>query len=196
MARRKTLTDDGVARLPVKRKRYTFPDPELPMHYIRVTPGGTKSFVVVTRDRDNRQRWITIGPYPAYTIDAARKRASEIIRAVREGKTEPDSFEAVAANFMTLHCEAKGLRSTSEYKRMLHRMEHEWTGREFKSIGRADVTKLLDKVEAKSGPRPATSMLAIFILDPKEDQLTIADGDKGLPTQPEGSGHAGHHRSR
>ena len=90
MARRKTLNDEGVAKLPVKRNRYAFPDPELPMHYIRVQPSGAKSFVVVTRDRDNRQRWITIGSPPAYTIDTARKRASETIRAVREGRTEPD----------------------------------------------------------------------------------------------------------
>ena len=90
MARRKTLTDDGVTALKPRSKRYAYPDPELASHYVRVTPSGAKSFVVVTRDRDNHQRWITIGPYPAYTIDAARKRASEIIRAVREGKTEPE----------------------------------------------------------------------------------------------------------
>ena len=162
MARRKILTDDGVAKLPVKGSRYAFPDPELPMHYIRVTPSGAKSFVVVTRDRDNRQRWLTIGPHPAYTIDAARKRASETIRAIREGKSTPESFETVSANFMKLHCEAKGLRSLDEYRYQIKRMEHEWTGREFKSIGRGDVSKLLDKVEAKSGPRQADLTLAVF----------------------------------
>ena len=41
-------------------------------------------------------------------------------------------------------------------------MEHEWTGREFKSIGRGDVSKLLDKVAAKSGARQADLTLAIF----------------------------------
>jgi integrase len=162
MARRKRLSNEGVDQLPVKRKRYAHPDPELPMHYVRVTPSGAKSFVVVTRDRGSRQRWITIGPYPAYTIDTARKRAGEIIRAVREGKNEPDSFEAVAANFIKLHCEAKGLRSLVEYRRMLKRMEHEWTGRDFKSIGRGDVSRLLDKIELNGGPRAASCVLAIF----------------------------------
>ena len=148
--------------LPVKRNRYAFPDPELPMHYIRVTPSGAKSFVVVTRNLVNQQRWITIGSYPAYTIDTARKRAGEIIRAVREGKSEPDSFEAVAAKFMKLHCEAKALRSIAEYRRIIQRMEHEWTGREFTSLGRGDVSKLLDKIESHGGPRAATSVLAVF----------------------------------
>ena len=162
MARRKTLTDDGVEALKPRSKRYAHPDPELASHYIRVTPSGAKSFVVVTRDRDNRQRWITIGPYPAYTIDAARKRASETIRAIREGKSTPESFEAVSANFMKLHCEAKGLRSLDEYRYQIRRMEHEWTGRDFKSLGRGDVSKLLDNVETKSGQRQANLTLAVF----------------------------------
>ena len=89
MARRKKLTDEGVQALSPKSKRYAHPDPELPSHYIRVTPSGAKSFVVVVRDREGRQRWETIGTWPAYTIDAARKRAVEILRAVREGNLLP-----------------------------------------------------------------------------------------------------------
>ena len=162
MARRKTLTDDGVQALKPRSKRYAHADPELASHYIRVTPSGAKSFVVVVRDRDGRQRWETIGTYPAYTIDAARKRAGEIIRAVREGKSTPESFEAVAAKFMKLHCEARGLRSIYGIKLLLRDMVHEWTGRQFVSIGRADLTKLLDKIEKKSGPRQANYTLAVF----------------------------------
>ena len=63
---------------------------------------------------------------------------------------------------MKLHCEAKGLRSLDEYRYQIKRMEHEWTGREFKSIGRGDVAKLLDKIESKSGARQADLTLAIF----------------------------------
>src|SRR4030095_10437279 len=92
MARRKTLTDDGVAALKPKLKRYAHPDPELPSHYIRVTPSGSKSFIVVVRDRDGNQKWETIGKWPAYPIEAARRRASEIIRARREGRSAPKSF--------------------------------------------------------------------------------------------------------
>ena len=162
MARRKTLSDDGVAALKPRSKRYPHPDPELASHYVRVTPSGAKSFVVVVRDREGRQRWDTIGTYPAYSIVQARQRACEIIRSIREGKSTPESFEAVSANFMKLHCEAKGLRSIYEYRLLLKRMEHGWTGREFKSIGRGDVSKLLDKVEAQSGPRQANYTLSVF----------------------------------
>ena len=45
---------------------------------------------------------------------------------------------------------------------LLQPMLHEWTGRPFTSIGRGDVTKLLDKIEEKSGTRQANYSLAIF----------------------------------
>lgn len=158
MARRKTLTDEGVKALRPKSKRYAHPDPELPSHYIRVTPAGAKSFVVVVRDRDGRQRWETIGTWPVYPIDAARKRAVEILRAIREGKSTPESFEAVAATWRELHCVNNGLRS----HRHLARLRNEWTGRDLKSIGRADVTKLLDKIELNLGQRQANRALVVF----------------------------------
>ena len=63
---------------------------------------------------------------------------------------------------MKLHCEAKGLRSLDEYRYQIKRMEHEWAGRDFKSLGRGDVSKLLDKVETKSGQRQANLTLAVF----------------------------------
>ena len=41
-------------------------------------------------------------------------------------------------------------------------MLREWTGRQFASIGRSDVTRLLDKIEEKNGRRQANYCLAIF----------------------------------
>ena len=91
MARRKLLTDEGVAALKPKSKRYAHPDPELPSHYIRVTPSGSQVFSSL---------WSAIGrvtrngrlsaSFPTYPIDAARKRAGEIIRARREGRSAPN----------------------------------------------------------------------------------------------------------
>ena len=45
MTRRKTLTDNMVAKLKPGPKRMTLPDPELRGHYVRITPTGAKSFV-------------------------------------------------------------------------------------------------------------------------------------------------------
>ena len=102
------------------------------------------------------------GSPPAYNIQLARKRAGEIIRAVKEGKFKPDSFERVASAWRELHCQARKLRSLSDIDRQLKRMSHAWTGREFTSIGRGDVAKLLDQIESRSGSRQATYCLQIF----------------------------------
>jgi hypothetical protein len=76
MGRRRKLTDEGVAKLEAKRKRYAYPDPEMPGLYIRVTPGGVKSFVVVVYDRGGKQRWLTIGKPGPYNIE---QLASELV---------------------------------------------------------------------------------------------------------------------
>ena len=66
MTRRQRLSDDGVARLkPKSGRQYTsLPNPELPNHYVRVSAGGAKSFVVVVRDGNGKQHWRTIGAPP------------------------------------------------------------------------------------------------------------------------------------
>ena len=79
MARR-TLTDLGVAALKPKAARYNFADPQLPGHYIRVTPSGGKSHAVVARDPNGKQIWHTIKRH-LHTIGEARELARGAILA-------------------------------------------------------------------------------------------------------------------
>ena len=51
---------------------------------VRSYPGGSKSFFVDYRI-DGRQRRITIGPFPRWSVDAARERAKELRRQVDRG---------------------------------------------------------------------------------------------------------------
>ncbi len=85
MARR-TITDLGVAALKPKAARYNFADPQLPGHYIRVTPRGGKSFAVVTRDPNGKQIWATIGPTHLHTISEARELARDLIKKIKAGE--------------------------------------------------------------------------------------------------------------
>ena len=64
------------------------PDPELPGHYIRVRPTGTKVFVAVGRSPSSKQVWHTIGPSTLYSISEAREKARDAIRAIREGRDQ------------------------------------------------------------------------------------------------------------
>ncbi len=85
MARRKTLTDNMVAKLKPEAKRLTMPDPEMRGHYIRITPKGAKSFVAVARDPNGKQVWATIGGCDVLTIAEARENARECIRRIKGG---------------------------------------------------------------------------------------------------------------
>ena len=159
MTRRHRLTDQGVSTLGVRAKRYTFADPELPGHYVRVQPNGSKSFVVVARDPRGKQHWRTVGS-PPMLIDDARDIGRQVIRSIREAP--PDSFEGVAAEWFKRYVIKKGLRSTPELDRFLRvHILPAWSGRDMASIKRSDITKLLDHIEDEHGARQADYALDI-----------------------------------
>jgi integrase len=165
MARGKRLSDIGVAALKPRAARYVSPDPELPGHYIRVQPSGAKSYVAVARDPNGRQVWHTIGSATLFDIDVAREHARAAIVAIKNGaeRAGPESFEAVSEQWFKRHVTAKGLRSAINLRRYLDRhLMPAWRGRDFNSIRRADVAKVLDTIEDGSGPVAADFALSII----------------------------------
>ena len=170
MIRRKNLTDNMVARLKPGPKRVTLPDPELRGHYVRITPAGAKSYVAVAREPYvKKQVWATIGSTDLHTIEEARDIAREAIKRIKAGKpafeppaTAPDSFFAVAENYLERHVRANGLRSESEITRILQNQVYPmWKESAFEDIRRGDVARLLDTVQDTSGPGAADHLLAV-----------------------------------
>ena len=155
MSRR--LTNERVATLKAKAgKRTTYPDPELRGHYVRVTPNGSKSFVVVVRDPKGKQHWVTVGQFPAMSIDDARDEARKRIKAIGKQEADPESFTAVAADWYQRHVIKNGLRSADELRRLMKRyLNDAWPGRSFVSIRRKDINHLLDGIEDHHGLRQA-----------------------------------------
>src|SRR5262249_14570830 len=144
---RKTLTDKGVAALKPRAQRYAFPDPELTGHYVRVTPGGSKSFAAVAR-ANGKQIWTHIGAADVMTVAEAREHARDVLKRVRAGlpatEAKGETFAEVAGNWIKRHVEANKLRSRNEIKRLLDRhVLPVWGEREFLSIRRSDVAALL-----------------------------------------------------
>jgi integrase len=164
MARRKALTDAAVAALKPRSTRYAVPDPLLPSFYVRVMPTGAKSFVAVAKDPGGKQQWVTIGTPALYTIEEARTKARETIKAVRGGEgTGPETFMSVAGAWLKRHVAKNGLRSRTEIERVLAKyIMPKWAGRDFASIKRSDVAALLDHVEDKNGPRQADYCLGVI----------------------------------
>lgn len=168
MTRRKTLSDNGVAALKVKPTRYTFPDPELRGHYVRVAPSGAKTFAAVSRNPQGKQVWATIGAADHMQIEAARDAARDVIKRIKDGlplTDEPEKaeiFADVSDAYLKRHVVAKGLLSEKEIRRCLDvYILPDWKHRDFKSIRRGDVAKLLDQIEDNNGARQADMVLAI-----------------------------------
>jgi integrase len=163
--KRQTLDDAGVLALKVKPKRYAHPDPEQRGHYIRIQPSGAKTFVVVARNLEGKQIWTTIGEVGLISIDEAREKARETIKATRSGKDPkgPQSFKAVSDDWFRRHVVKKQLRSQAELRRVLdNNILPAWSGRDFESIRRSDVAKLLDSIEDNKGSVAADKALAVI----------------------------------
>jgi integrase len=153
-----------IAALKPDHKPNPLPDPELSGHYVRIQRSGTKSFVAVARAPSGRQIWHTIGRSSLYSIAEAREKAREAIKAIREGRDRngADAFETVAEAWFKRHVQAKGLISAPEIRSILDRhLIPAWRGRDFTSIRRGDVAKLLDTIEDANGPVAADHTLAV-----------------------------------
>jgi len=155
MARRRNLTDQQIADLKPSAKRYAFADPQLPGLYVRVTPTGAKSWCVVEFAK-GKQKWITIGPTHTWTVDAARKRAQQILRG--EAKTE--TVEEVVASYIKQH--VSNLRSTRSVRISLGEITEAFSGRAFNSLQRSELATLADKIAEKRGRRSAEYFLLVF----------------------------------
>jgi integrase len=162
--KRKQFTDEDIANLPVKGKRYAKADSDQRGLYVRITPAGVKSFVVVTTDINGKQIWQTIGRCELVTVEKAREEARRRIGAIKSGADTagPRSFAAVAEEWLKRHVEKKDRTLRSAAAKRGHLRNHilpAWAGRDFESIRRADVIKLLDRIEDNAGVVAADSVL-------------------------------------
>jgi integrase len=165
--RREGLTDKQVAGMRRRAKRYTTPDPEQRGLYLRVPPEGPIVFAAVARNPYGKQIWATLGTTADLEIDAARERAREAIRRIKDGqeaieapKPKPESVAEVAENWLRRHVEKNRHRTAAEMRRQVEKyVLPYWRDRVFVEIKRRDVTALLDMIDDKHGPAMADAIL-------------------------------------
>ncbi len=100
---------------PPERGQTTYWDAGLPGFGVRVSQGGTKSFVVVSGI--NRQRE-TLGRYPAISLKQARARAKNLLAEITLGISRYKSIQFDEARGLFLQaCQAKNKPNTVDYYR-------------------------------------------------------------------------------
>jgi integrase len=142
-------------------------DKLLPSFGVRVSHGGSKSFVVSTRINGKFRRFTLKPPFPALGLADARAMALKIIAdaqsgispEVRKKREEKGTFGAVAAAFMEDF--AKHHRTRKEMQRKIDVELRDWHDRPIRDITRSDIKERL-REKARDGGIAANRLLALI----------------------------------
>ena len=165
------LTDKGITGLKSKPERYEVWEGD--GFGVRVTPRGTKSFVLLYHF-EGKPRRMTLGRYPAMTLAQARTAAAaarekldhgidpgaEKVAATREERAA-ETVSDLIDDYLRLHADPKK-KSAGEDRRILDKdVRPRWGSRKAFKIKRADVVSLLDEIAGRGAPIMANRTLAV-----------------------------------
>ncbi len=158
------LTDAKIKNLkPRHDKQYEIWDEKISGFGCRVSPKGSRSFVLVYRI-NGRTRRLTLGQYPSLSLSEARKLAqkakSDIVQGIdpaekkKSKKEKTYKFESVVNQFIELYAKPRN-KSWKETQRLLNTdFTKHWRNKDIRDITKSDVNKILDK-KAKHTPSAA-----------------------------------------
>jgi len=150
------------------KDRTIYWDTTMPGFGLMVTRNAERSFVVQYRAR-GRSRRLTIDA-GALSLDIAKREARKHLGEIakggdpvaerrRESAAASDTLRAITESYFRR--EGKRIRTMDERRRTLERLVLPSLGaRPIEDIGRADIVRLLDKIEDTSGPVMADRTLA------------------------------------
>lgn len=157
-----SLTDITVKSLKAPDNgQVTYPDETLPGFGVRVSQGGSKSFVLV--HGRNRQR-TTIGRYPIISLSDARTEAKRILAENTLGKHRPQAikFEDALTEFLAGYKKKPSTVRTTTRQLNLHflpRFRHD----RLADIQTHQVAKVIDSLDATPGEaRHAYAAIRLF----------------------------------
>ncbi|MGH7054931.1 MAG: tyrosine-type recombinase/integrase [Stellaceae bacterium] len=135
----------------------------------RVTAGGVKSFVL-NYTIAGRERRLTIGGYPAWTVAAARAEAKRLRQDVdrgidplaeREAERAAPAVADLSARYLAEHAIKK--RTGKDDESMIRRIVNPELGnRKVVSLTFADIDRLHRKVTKEHGPYQANRLVALL----------------------------------
>jgi len=125
---RSVLTHKGVEALKPATEAYRVPDLRCPGLAVRVAPGGLRTWELAFRIRGaGKVRRRSLGPFPAVGLDAARERATAIVRAAQAGhdllQEEADAAAAAAARMSIDELRAEYVKRACAKLRTKHEID-------------------------------------------------------------------------
>lgn len=155
---------------PPEKGRLQLWDTALPGFGLRVSEKGKKTWVVMYRSR-GRQRRMTLGRYPTFSLAEARDEARTALRSLEQGvdpaeeklaaKRRPEAtFTDVVEQFIELYAKPKN-RGWKETRRILHKNVVPRIGHyALHEVERRYVIDILDAIVARGSPTQANRVLA------------------------------------
>jgi integrase len=164
------LTDRTVKALacPVQGNRIAY-DAELKGFGIRATAAGAKAFVLNYHGR-GRERRLTIGSYPAWSVAAARKEAERLRQEIERGIDPLGAREVERAaatvndlcdRYLAEHAEPKKRTAGADRKMIDRHIRPRLAARKVKEIEFADVDRLHREI-SKTAAYNANRVLALL----------------------------------
>jgi integrase len=139
---------------------------------LRITSNNHRSWVLFYRI-GGRQRRLTIGSYPLFSLADAREEARQALQLVEKGNdpaevraaakrslANPDTMEAVIEDFIEKY--SKPNNKTWEQVQRIFNLNvlPYWGKRDIKSITKRDVLEIIDMVSERASPVRANRVLA------------------------------------
>jgi len=168
-------------------------DSALPGFALRVSPGGTKAFVVEKKVMGKARR-VTLGRYPIMTPEQARKKAHGVIQALIDGKDPQAERRAESARGVTLKevfddylATHRDLRpsTVNDYTKILNTNFVRWQSKAMANISKDMVEKMHREIGTRSPARANNAMRVLRALfNHALQKYEDADGNPILKVNP------------
>lgn len=160
--------------LPVTGQRATWHDTKTPGLQLRVSSTGIKTFSVYRRIKNGLPERVTLGRFPAMTVEQARKAASavnaeieaganpaQVRRAIREEPSFYEMFESFIKGKRKRDGTGLGARTIKDYQDVLRLYLDVLSQKKLSQITRSDVKAIHQKVSHKSTSQADRSLALI-----------------------------------
>lgn len=156
---------------PSPDERVVYRDARMPGLELRVTPAGTKTFSVFKRTKDRHPERVTLGRFPAVTVEQARKMAGKVFTAIAEGENpaavkrahkEELTFGQLFAQYMERHAKPKKKTFMEDQQRYTQYLEQPLGSKKLSSIDRIAIRAIHTKITSAGHPTVANRVLAVI----------------------------------
>lgn len=159
---------------PPEKGRVEYYDGRIPGFGLRVNATGAKTFFLVGR-HGRAFRRVTLGRYPTVSLEKARRKANDALRALEDGvdpnaekraerMERSDSFASVVRDFVEKHCKRNNRASTAaENERLLRSVfVPRWKNIAVPELTKRDVLNVIDDIMDAGTPSAARHAFAVI----------------------------------